>query len=216
MESGGAAGGCAPLGVTWTLKDANNAVVPCSNPPWADAVNMAIYVNGAPAGRFSCTTGAPASISLPTGLVDVRIDALDTNNIIYYRDEKQFLVAACASQGTWASQPGQGWVNVNYTDTCHSPAPSYIWVKVMDDDASAIAADSSASPTTNVCGAASKVITFRLPKGNFTLQWTEEVISSAGSYPVVARNCSPTLFNPTNLGATTLFPVLSSSSTPCP
>jgi hypothetical protein len=192
----------------------------------AGVSTVEVYVGGTQVAALACSS-APALVPLAPGANDVIVEGLDapssSGGTILYRDRLAIDATTCGSQGSLVAQPAEGFVTVSYqlpSNQCVSPGPSFIWVRVRDDIAGVIAADSASAPeTTNTCGV-NFPLQFRLAAGSYTLLSTEEVVRTNpavfGNYTPVGRNCTPGAF-PVSAGTTTnVIPALVDATTFCP
>lgn len=180
-----------------------------------------VFANGVQVGHFACT-GPAGTVGLAAGSNLVTVEGVDGAGTILYRDQFTVDAATCGPQGTFDAQPSEGIVEVSYhfspSDVCFSPGPSFVWIRVQDDLAGVIAADSASAPeTSDTCGI-DFPLRFRLATGSYTLLSTEEVIrgASAGSYVAVGRNCVPAGFTVGAATTTSVAPVLVDTNAFCP
>jgi hypothetical protein len=185
----------------------------------AGVASVAVRVNGGLVGTFACDLGAPAVVPLVDGTNDVSVEARDVSGTILFRHRFPLTTSSCGSQGVFVAQPGEGTVSLAYSfspvNACFSPPPSFIWIRVWDDLAGVIAADSSSAPTANACDITTP-LTFRLAEGSYTLLSTEEVIPSGLSYAVTARNCVHAGVDVAATQTTPVSPVLFDDVNFCP
>jgi hypothetical protein len=186
----------------------------------AGVASVAVRVNGAIVGTFACDLGAPAVVPLVDGVNDVSVEGRDVAGTILFRHRFPITTSSCDSQGAFVAQPGEGTVSLAYsffpTNVCYQLAQSYIWIRVWDDLAGVIAADSSSDPIANACGSANP-FTFRLAEGSYTLLSTEEVIV-ASPYAPVGTDCGHAGIDVVATQTTPVSPspVLTDSVTWCP
>jgi hypothetical protein len=185
----------------------------------AGVASVAVRVNGVIVGTFACDLGAPAVVPLADGTNDVSVEAHDVAGTILFRHRFPLTTSSCGSQGVIVAQPGEGTVSLSYSfapvNGCFSPPPSYIWIRVWDDLAGVVAADSASAPTANTCDITTP-LTFRLAEGSYTLLSTEEVIPSGLSYALVARNCAHAGVDVAAAQITPVSPVLQDDVAFCP
>ncbi len=205
----------------WTggFRNANGGVVFCggggstSAPP---ILFVDVWVNGQGPASFACSD-LGGTVLVPGGTNTFDVEAVDGSNAIIFRDTFN-LSAACGNQGA-LTMPGEGRVSVNYSlpapGTCVSPGPSFIWVKVQDDIAGVVAADSATAPEQFTCGSA---VSFLLADGNYTLFHTQEMVRDpvvVGAYDVVGRDCTQFPFSVAAALTTTVSPALVDSTVAC-
>jgi len=200
----------------WTsgFTTADGDVVGCSSAS-ADVQLVDVFVNDGFAGTFDCVAGR-GTVRMAGGSNLVTVEAVDATDAIVYRDE--FSTDSTCDSEVIAALPGEGRVSVAYrfspVDVCYSPGPSFIWVKVRDDIAGGIAADSAAAPTQWTCG---DPVSFRLASGSYTLLATREMISiGAGTYATVAKDCVDRALTVSAAATTPVSVVLTDSTTGCP
>jgi hypothetical protein len=190
----------------------------------AGVTTVEVWVNGAK-NVFGCGSG-PGVVALAPGANDVVVEGLDvpssSGGIILYRDRFPIDAITCGNEGVFVAQPAEGRVTVAYTfspvNSCYSPGPSFVWVRVWDDLAGVVAADSASAPeASDTCGV-DFPLSFRLAAGSYTLLSTEEVIRGAapGTYVPKAANCANASFT-VGAGLTTpLSRVLADANAFCP
>ncbi len=201
----------------WTsgFTTADGAVASCSTAPAIQRID--VFVNDGFAGSLDCSAGR-GTVAVPGGSNDlVTVEAIDAADAIIYRDEFRLDSSTCGNQ-TVPTQPAEGWVDVAYAfspvNACFSPGPSFIWVKVRDDIAGRLAADSALAPTQFTCG---DPVSFRLASGSYTLLETREMISiGAGTFGTVAKDCVDRALTVSAAATTPVSVVLTDSTTSCP
>jgi len=196
---------------------ADGDVVGCSSAN-ANVQRVDVFVNDGFAGTFDCAAGR-GTVRMVGGSNLVTVEAVAVGataalDAIIYRDE--FSTDSTCNSEVVAAQPGEGRVSLAYhfspVDVCFSPG--FIWVRVWDDIAGQIAADSSANPTQFTCG---DPVSFRLASGSYTLLETREMISiGSGSYTTVAKDCVDRALTVSAAATTPVSLVLTDSTTACP
>ena len=196
---------------------ADGATVGCSSAS-ADVQLVDVFVNDGFAGTFDCAAGQ-GTVRMACGSNLITVEAVDATDAIVYRDELS-TDSRCDSE-VIAAQPGEGRVSVAYTfspvNACISPGPSFIWVKVWDDIAGLLAADSAQDPTQFTCNDPPATVSFRLASGFYTLLETREMISiGAGTFATVAKDCVGRALTVSAAATTPVPVVLTDSTTACP
>jgi hypothetical protein len=211
---------CVPsASVGWQFRNADGAVTTSCGV--AGVTSVDVWSNGVLVGSFPCTASAGV-VALAPGANSMEVEGLDGAGTILYRDRLSVGTVGCGAQAPILAEPAEGRLTVSYTfspvNSCFTPGPSFIWVRVSDDIAGVIAADSAAAPeTSNTCGV-NFPLSLRLAAGSYTLLSTEEVVRGAavGTYVPKAANCSHASF-PVDAAATTpLSPVLVDTAAFCP
>jgi hypothetical protein len=209
---------CAPfVTVDWQFQLASGSVTTSCSTAGVSFVD--VWSNGALVGSFDCL-GPAGTVSLAPGANAMEVEGLDAAGAILYRDRFTLATAGCGAQAPVLAQPAEGRVTVAYAFTpvnqCFSPGPSFLWVKVHDDVAGVIAADSAVAPEQYVCPNA---LTFRLAAGDYTLLKTEERVrlgTVPQTYGTVARDCTALPFSVAPATPSTLNVALVDSSVSCP
>lgn len=192
------------LTVDWAFVDvAGNANLTCTQ---AGIVDVDVYVDGAlTVSQEPCTSYAVTIAGIPGGVHDVRVEGY--NGTIINRDFAAVDTSACGDT-RFAASPGEADLGVNYhfspTDACAAP-PTYMWFSITDvlaNDSWGIgSADSCTTKTSKSCNSS---IVYRVPYGQYRLNWIDEV--SVGS--------SPTCTGTSLAGST--GPVTVTANTPTP
>jgi hypothetical protein len=203
--------------VDWSFENADGGQT--SDCTTAGVSALDVFVNGYFADRFSCA-GAPGTVQVAGGTNDLIVEAIDSGGTVRYRDYKTVDANVCGHQGTVASMPGQGWLEVAYTfsptNACYPTQPTYMWLQVFDDVAQQIAFLETDMTSFQVCSVTLAGPRYAVPVGSFTFDGIEEVLPVGGGATTTVRaDCTARPFDVNFLAVTTVRPQLVSSGAHC-
>lgn len=175
-----------------------------------------VYVDGDTTPISAYCADDAVAVNLLTGGHSVRVDALDGDGYPILRDELGFRISDSCADQVVDTQPGEGWVTINYDfggGACVDGG-SYMWFNVFDEIAGvSIAGVNGSSPNKaqyacNVSAQPGFISPgFALPAGDYTLDWIQEMYYADGAYHVSGAHCAPTAFS-VNSGVDTSVPTL--------
>jgi len=196
---------------------ANGAVTPSCATAGVASVDVWMDGNGF-VGNFACNAGGVDVTSVHSGSHLFTVEGLDASNNVVLRDEIYAGAGVCNATVIADTEPAEGTFNLAYSfspsNVC-TTGGSWIWFSVYDKILGKVTAavdEASANPALYVCGS---TISFVLPKGDFTLQRTEEVTYN-GQYHASAVNCAGADFSIAGAAVTDVPAVMVDSTTFCP
>ena len=195
------------------FRNANNGVTVNCLTAGADWVD--VFANGALVGSFNCAD-LGGTVPVARGANDIIVEAgANAGNVILYRDHFTLNAASCTAQGTFASQPAEGWLAIDYTfspnNFCSTP-PTFMWVKVLDQIAGQVAFIDTGKTSAELCDVTAAAPKWNLPTGRYTLVGINEVDPTN---LVLAADCTRRDADVAAAQTTTLSPVLIDSSSAC-
>ena len=195
------------------FKNANGGVTVNCLTAGADWVD--VFANGALVGSFNCSS-LGGTVPVARGANDIIVEAgANAGNVILYRDHFTLNAASCTAQGTFASQPAEGWLAIDYTfspnNFCSTP-PTFMWVKVLDQIAGQVAFIDTGKTSAELCDVTAAAPKWNLPTGRYTLVGINEVDPTN---LVLAADCTRRDADVAAAQTTTLSPVLIDSSSAC-
>ncbi len=163
------------VALQWDFGNADGAVLAtcgAAGVRWVD-----VWVNGGLDSSFDCSVYA-GTVSLDAGSNFVVVEGIDFDgNTILYRDRFTIDAPSCGSQGTVATRPAEGRVNLDYSVSSAPPCANgacFLWFSVFDDEANSVAAVVNADSVPTMYPYPNDVV-FQLPVGPYTVQWMDVV-----------------------------------------